>query len=48
MHAVNFDTKVYYNVSFLNFPIGKNLVFVDLRSFVLLEGEKMKCEVILP
>ena len=34
--------------SFLNFSLGKNLAFVDLKPFALLEGEKMKCEVILP
>ena len=34
--------------SFLNFPLGKSLVFVDLRTFTLVKGEKMKCEVILP
>ena len=30
------------------FSLGKNLVFIDLRTFELVEGEKMKCEVILP
>ena len=34
--------------SFLIFPLGKNLVFVVPRTFALVEGEKIKCEVILP
>ena len=33
--------------SFLNFLKGRNLVFVDLRTFALVEGKKMKCVVIL-
>ena len=31
--------------SFLNFPLGKNLAFVDLRTFALVEGKKMKSEI---
>ena len=34
--------------SFVNFALGKNLVFVDLRILALIKGEKMNCEVILP
>ena len=29
------------------FPLGKNLVFVDLKTFALLEDEKIKSGVIL-
>ena len=32
---------------FLNFPLGKNLVYVHLKTFALMEGEKMKSEIVL-
>ena len=33
--------------SSLNFPLGKKLAFVDVRIFALVQGEKIKCKVIL-
>ena len=33
---------------FPEYPLGKNLVFVDIRIFALVEGEKMEYRVILP
>ena len=35
-------------IGFPKFSLGKKNSFVDLRIFTLVEGEKMKCEVILP
>ena len=48
MFQVKWDLLLLITASVFFFPLGKNLVFVDLWTFALMEGEKMKCEVILP
>ena len=42
----NFYVRGIFNTGFSDFD--KNLVFVDIRTFTLVKGEKITCEVILP